>query len=72
MLFVWGCLSCGCRLPANPHGDKRTITYNDYQKGDRDYAEAAKYNKGSAAEAKRYTQETLGAIKKGKLSPTKR
>ncbi len=66
------CLSCGCNRPAATHGDERTITYRDYQRGDRDYAEAAKYNKGSAAEAKKYTQQTLAAINKGKLSSTKK
>jgi hypothetical protein len=66
------CLSCGCNLPANAHGDKRTITYQDYQKGDRDYSEAAKYNKGSAAEAQKYTKQTLAAIKSGKLSSSKK
>lgn len=66
------CLSCGCMLPANPHGDKRTITYQDYQKGGRNYKEAAAYNKGSATEAQQYTQKTLKAIKSGKLSPSKK
>lgn len=66
------CLSCGCRLPAQDHKDDRTITYKDYQKGERDYAEAAQYNKGSAKEAREYTQKTLAAIKAGKLSPTKK
>lgn len=66
------CLSCGCMLPANPHGDDRTITYNDYQKGDRNYKDAAAYNGGSVTEAKEYTKKTLAAINSGKLSPTKR
>lgn len=66
------CLSCGCKLPANPHGDTRTITYKDYTSGQRDYVEAAKYNKGSASEARKYTQQTLAAIKAGKLSSTKK
>lgn len=59
-------------LPANAHRDARTITYDDYQHGDRDYAEASKYNKGSAAEAKQYTVKTLAAIKSGKLDKNKR
>lgn len=67
-----GCLSCGCMLPANGHGDQRTITYTDYQKGDRNFKDAAAYNDGSVDEAKRYTQKTLAAIKSGKLSPTKK
>ena len=70
------CLSCGCMLPANAHGDKKTITYKDYQTGDRNYTDAAEYNKrtggkGTAAEAQSYTKKTLAAINSGKLSPTK-
>jgi hypothetical protein len=40
--------------------------------GERDYKEAAQYNKGSASEAKAYTQKTLAAIKSGKVSSTRR
>lgn len=66
------CLSCGCNLPANSHGDKRTITYTDYQKGDRDYREAGLYENIGAAKAKINTNNTLSLIKRGKLSPTKK
>lgn len=66
------CLSCGCMKPALDHGDERTITYKDYQNGERDYKEAAQYNKGSASEAREYTQKTLAAIKAGKIPATRR
>ncbi len=66
------CLSCGCRLPGQDHKDERTITYKEYIAGDRSFADAAKFNKGSIAEARKNTRETLAAIKAGKLSPSKR
>jgi hypothetical protein len=66
------CMTCGCMLPAQDHHDERTITYKEYMAGDRTFADAAKYNKGTITQAKEFTRKTLAAIESGKLSPVKR
>lgn len=67
-----GCLDCGCMLPANEHNDKRHITYQDYQKGDRADQSTVEVNKTTMSKVRQNIRTTLAAINNGKLSPSKK
>ncbi len=49
------CLTCGCGVPSDDHGDAAHITYEDLKKA----ADAAEI---SVEEAARNLQETLGKV----------
>ena len=73
------CLTCKCYLPANDHRDKRNVTYQVYkQHGNtmthQELVDSTKTTRGlaSARAAQASVTETLGKIRSGSISPTKR
>ncbi len=55
------CMTSGCMMPNDRHGDKRYITYDDLKA-------AAKADDSPVDEAVENLQKTFEAIKKGKIN----